>query len=127
MIRSIAIVSILIAGCAATKPEPAKTASSDAARREGVNYDLQHQCKDGDSSDAYGCRAGTDCPNMMNDVREKKGYHTLGTVRGGGKKFVHVADSCEHFFCGIDDECVKAGGTDYSCMRPTGCQVVQKL
>lgn len=114
-----------VAACSASnKPADAKSpvaASSNDAPKLGT-------CREGASTEEYGCAEGDMCPNLMDDVRGMTGFHVIGTfVDGGGRKRLHVADTCQHYFCGIDDECAKKGGPDAACIRPTGCLLVHKL
>ncbi len=119
------IFAIAFIGCATTKPATeTKSAVSAPPSDDGGRIG---QCHDGDSTEEYGCKAGDMCPNMDNDVREMEGFHVISVGTRDGSKFIHVASTCQHYFCGVNEDCLEKGGSETSCMRPTGCQLVYKL
>ncbi|MEN9558684.1 MAG: hypothetical protein RL141_1053 [Candidatus Parcubacteria bacterium] len=62
---------------------------------------------------------------LVGDVQEREGFHVVGVeIDPRGERFVHVADTCQHYFCSINMPCVEAGGSEVKCMNSLGCTLV---
>ncbi|MFA4955195.1 MAG: hypothetical protein WC641_07860 [Patescibacteria group bacterium] len=118
------ISSLCIISCSkSTLPAKPAEASAPAQTVGG-----KKACHAGYDQGDYGCTDDDICPNLGDDVRTLPGYHVIGVGGTCRQKYVHVADGCQHFFCGIDEDCLKAGGIDeVACMHPIGCLMVFKL
>ena len=123
--RSLLIVAVcsFASGCSVPVGNAGTTTTPNS-----TDQTAYQACDEDSSNEAYGCNEGETCPNMLNDVRDMTGFRVIGTAsdRGGGV-FVHVVDTCQHYFCGVDEDCLRKGGAVLKCMRPTGCLLVSKL
>ena len=86
------------------------------------------ECVDEEPKGKYGCSPGRPCSILMSDVKELKGYHVVEiVVSATGRTRVHVADYCQHYFCDVDESCMKMSASALWCMVTTGCAIVQPI
>ncbi len=146
-------------GCATTTPPappetppPATPAENGVMVRSVVSASIASQCKEGTSQEEYGCSAGEQCPELLDDVRAQRGFHIISVeynviATPGAQNYseqydatttdlkahpylpksLHVADTCQHYRCGVSQECLVAKRPLQTCIHPYGCTLLHKL
>lgn len=83
--------------------------------------------KGSDDTGTWGCE-GTVCPRLADDVQTMPGFHMIGLVTDeNGDKHMHVADSCQHYFCAASDACQYGNNWKGCDVNPHNCLLVQRL
>lgn len=137
---SFVFAALMLSACAASQRPVADSADLAALARERQIIRLanegQHtrdaqnpdrteamrKCRASMSTNDYACDASG--IYMLDDVRHLQGFHAIAKLEDEhGRTYLHVADSCQHFICAIDQDCLGKGGTDDSCLQGTGCCV----